>query len=282
MKKDKHITAKVIAHSVNESGDEVICIEHEHPRIIHSEWLRHREFSNAVSSSRAIPAKTMRKNIRNKMFIPWYWGKEQKGMQAHKEVHPNIKRIARISWIINGYINLGFSWWYSFLGLHKQLANRNCEYISYVKCLSQGNTFNNMIKLRLHPDAQPEFQELAYQIKEVVSKSNPELLKNGEWHTPYVTLPREQFGKYKGSYVFSSNCTLEHFKQISVSCCAQTSYRTSDTSIEKAKSIYNKLIGSDVLHASPFEFVCTPGNSGKGNLKGWNQMRHQIEEELKK
>lgn len=268
MNKDKHIIAKVIAHSVNESGDEVVCVEHEHPRIIHSEWLRHREFSNAVSSSRAIPAKTMRKNIRNKMFIPWYWGKEQKGMQAHEEVHPNIKRIARISWIINGYINLGFSWWYSFLGLHKQLANRNCEYISYVKCLSQGNTFDNMIKLRLHPDAQPEFQELAYQIKNAVSKSKPELLKEGEWHTPYVN---------------STNFyNIKDAKQVSVSCCAQTSYRTSDTSIEKAKSIYNKLIGSDVLHASPFEFVCTPGNSGKGNLKGWNQLRHQIEEEFNK
>lgn len=259
------VTAKVILDSISPEGDRITTIEHEEPRIIHSEFLRHRKFSNSVASSRAIPAKTMRKNIRNKMFIPWYWGKEKPGMQAKEEIHPFLQKVAKISWIINAYINLGFSWWYSCLGLHKQLANRNTEYISYIKVLTTSTDYDNFFELRDNELAQPEIQELAKKMKQAIQKSKPKQLNYGEWHTPYV------------DYI-KNNIPVEIATKISVSCCAQTSYRKHDETVETAIRITDKLKTSKPIHASPFEHVCTPSTGkGSGNSTGWYQMRHYIE-----
>ena len=67
--------------------------------------------------------------------------------------------------------------------------------------------------------------------------------------------------------------------KISASCCAQVSYRTLDTSIEKAIKIYNRLVESKPMHASPFEHQARPIYDMKqnvGNFKGWKQHRHEI------
>ena len=275
--KDK-VTVKVIAHSVSPTGQVAVTLEHEEPRIIHSEFLRHRLFSNSVASSRAIPVKTMRKHIRNKMFIPWYWGKEQSGMQAKEELTGVRRFLAKCIWRIGAEINLFGSMLLSAVGVHKQLANRNTEYISYIKVLTTGTSYENFFALRDHELAQPEIQELAKKMKDEIAKSKPRKLDYGQWHTPYV------------SGVTPIN--LEDAKKISVSCCAQTSYRTQDTSIEKAIKITNSLINANPMHSSPFEHVLTPvdgsmkGITGftkdvtpmSGNSVGFKQMRHLLKE----
>lgn len=253
---------KVIADSINESGDRVTTIECEYPRIIHAELLTHRVFSRNAASSRAIPVKTMLKNIWNNMFVPWYWGANQSGMQAKVQLSKPRIFVANALWRTGVCINLLGSYLLSSLGIHKQLANRNTEYASYIKTIVTSTDFDNFISLRLHPDAQPEIADLAFKIKDALTNSKPELLKEGEWHLPY--LPK---------YIPYG---IDEAKKVSVSCCAQTSYRTLDTSIEKAIRITNKLIKSKPIHASPFEHVCTPGN-GTRNLKGWIQYREEIE-----
>ena len=101
---------------------------------------------------------------------------------------------------------------------------------------------------------------------------------------------------------------LETAKMISVSCCAQVSYRKLDDSIEKARKIFDMLnIGSNVkpAHASPLEHQGTPmnvfesmpffpstweegithvrrdGSLWSGNLRGWVQLRQLIPNEAK-
>lgn len=259
-----NITVKVIADSINESGDRVTTLECEYPRIIHAELLTHRIFSRNAASSRAIPVKTMLKNIWNNKFIPWYWGANQSGMQATKELPEPNKSIVKVLWYIGICINLTGSYLLSLFGLHKQLANRNSEYCSYIKVIITSTDFSNFLALRLHPAAQPEIADLAYKIKKALDTSKPILLKEGEWHTPYIlqNLKREPY--------------TTNYKKQSVSCCAQVSYRFNDTSIDKAIRITDALSKSTPIHASPFEHVCTPG-IGKGNLKGWIQYREEIE-----
>jgi hypothetical protein len=257
-------SAKVIADSINESEDRVITLELEYPRIIHAEFLTHRVFSRNGASSRAIPVITMLKNIWNNMFVPWYWGANQPGMQASKQLSKPRIFIANALWKTGACINLLGSYFLSSIGVHKQLANRNTEYASYIKTIVTSTDFDNFINLRLHPDAQPEICDLAFKIKDALANSKPVLLKEGEWHLPYVPNWKE----YPN--------ILEELKKVSVSCCAQVSYRTNDTSIDKAIRITDKLISGDVKHSSPFEHVCTPGK-GKGNLKGWIQYREEIE-----
>ena len=255
-------TVKVIADSINESEDRVTTLECEYPRIVHSELLTHRVFSRNAASSRAIPVKTMLKNIWNNKFIPWYWGVNQSGMQAHKQLTNPKLFIVKMLWNIGICINLIGSYLLSLFGLHKQLANRNSEYCSYIKVIITSTDFSNFLALRLHPAAQPEIADLAYKIKEALENSKPILLKEGEWHTPYVKV--------------QCSDKLEQSKKVSVSCCAQVSYRTNDTSLDKAIRITDALSKSTPIHASPFEHVCTPG-IGKGNLKGWIQYREEIE-----
>jgi len=52
--------------------------------------------------------------------------------------------------------------------------------------------------------------------------------------------------------------TLEEAIKISSSCCAQASYRALDQSIKKAVGLFDRLVGGEPLHASPFEHPCTP------------------------
>jgi hypothetical protein len=255
-------TAKVVADSINENGDRVTTLELEYPRICHSEFMTHRVFSRNAASSRAIPVKTMLSNIMNNMFVPWYWGANQSGMQASKQLSKPRIFIANVLWRTGVCINLLSSYLLSFVGVHKQLSNRNTEYASYIKTIVTSTDFDNFISLRLHPAAQPEIADLAFKIKDALANSNPTLLKEGEWHTPYVKI--------------QCSDKLEQAKKVSVSCCAQVSYRTNDTSIDKAIRITDALSKSRPIHASPFEHICTPGN-GKGNLKGWIQMRQEIE-----
>ena len=260
-------SAKVIADSINESGDRVTTLELEYPRIILAEFNTHRVFSRNTASSRAIPVKTMLKNIWNNMFVPWYWGANQSGMQAKVQLSKPRIFIANALWKTGICINLLGSYLLNSVGVHKQLANRNTEYASYIKTIVTSTDYDNFINLRLHPDAQPEICDLAFKIKDALANSIPELLKEGDWHTPYV----------HSTNIIGQGFRKEQSKKVSVSCCAQVSYRTNDTSIDKAIRITDALSKSRPIHASPFEHVCTPGQ-GRGNLKGWIQYRQEIEE----
>ena len=92
--------------------------------------------------------------------------------------------------------------------------------------------------------------------------SEPCLLQAGEWHLPYIVTTHDHKGLVM--YVDSLKEThyveysLEEAQRISASCCAQVSYRNTDNSLEKADTIFDRLVTADVLHASPFEHLATP------------------------
>lgn len=116
----------------------------------------------------------------------------------------------------------------------------------------------NFFTLRDHEDAQPEILELAQRIGDTMYYSTPAHIGWGEWHTPY-----------------SDNGD----KLMSVACCASVSYKTVEgkpMSFERAGAIYDKLMGPP-LHASPFEHVATPCETGSGNFRGWRQWRKDFE-----
>ena len=140
-----------------------------------------------------------------------------------------------------------------------------------MKTILTGTQFNNFFKLRCHKAAMPEIQKLAEQMHTQYEQSVPKALWPWEWHTPYVN-----------GYDCNDPEATERAKKISVSCCAQVSYRKLDETPEKALQIFNKLIQGDVIHASAFEHVCRPLQPGEeqlGNLIGFRQYRHDIEQE---
>lgn len=276
------ITAKIIADSQAENGTRVTTFELEYPRFIHSELMTHRMLSRNSASSRAIPLKKNIEMVWNNSAMPVHWGENQKGMQAKKELDPDLQRLAKWLWIGASKVACGFAWAMDKVGLHKQIANRILEPWVHMKVVVSATDWDNFWHLRRHPDAQPEIHELANKMWEVFSKSRPEPLKMNEWHTPYVShkkLEDDSIEYYIVVNAKEKTLTLEEALQVSASCCAQVSYRLLDNSAEKAKLIYKRLVESKPVHASPFEHQATPFEyniTESGNFRGWKQHRQDI------
>ena len=310
------IVARIVADSVSEFGNRITTFELEYHRFIHAEMLTHRTFSRNAMSSRAVPVKTLIEQVRNNPATPIHWGKNQAGMQAKEEVQGKI--IANIGgiyfdttpkdlWKEVSEVAAKYAEEMSNAGLHKQVVNRLLEPFQMMKVVLTATEFDNFFWLRLDPDAQPEIQELAKCMYEAMQESEPEVLKAGEWHTPYVGHADAPHDNSEIAYcVYESGVekyiTVEEAKAISASCCAQVSYRRLDNTYEKAIGVYERLgVGGNKIHASPFESVATPmtctnisnlpegtvweegvthvdadGDFWSGNLKGFVQLRQQL------
>ena len=156
--------------------------------------------------------------------------------------------------------------------------------------------------LRDDPAAQGEIAELARKISEARKNAEVMVLNEGEWHVPFVDRFRNEYGGLE--YYGQGELTSEEAKLVSMSVCAQTSYRNSDYSLEKAIDMRSKLLDSKKVHASPSEHIAThipeyntdsgdfasimfglpegvthidrKGAMWSGNLKGFIQFRQTI------
>lgn len=299
------IQATIIADSITEFGDRMVTMELEYPRFIHSEVMTHRMLSKNAASSRAIPVKAMHENITKHTAYPVYFGKNQPGMVAGEQLDELGIEATKRLWDSARDVVISHARIMSDMGNHKQVANRIVEPFMMMKTIMSGTEWANLLWLRDHPDAQPEFQELARCISEARSRSVPVQLKGGQWHLPYVETRIEH-----GLQTFWSNgveIDLTTARTISASCCAQVSYRKNDDSIEKANKVFDMLnIGKTNVpqHVSPVEHqACamwfheptldtekwpvgyTHIDSNKrywsGNLKGWVQYRKMIPNETR-
>lgn len=262
------MSVEVICHSVSTKGKEIITLACTYPRYIHAEQLTHRQISKNSSSSRAIPVWRMLKNVLSDMAMPYYWGKNAPGMQAHEELPAYRKYLAMGIWTMACYFACFFSFLLHKLGLHKQHANRITEPFQYITVLMTATEWENYFNLRCHKDAQPEIQMLANKIKAAIAGSTPKLLKEGQWHLPYI---KEDETKKYG---------LHDLRILSSARCARVSYLTHDKKnpeYHKDVELFNKLVGSEPLHASPLEHVATPTHKGNTNFVGWKQYRKEVE-----
>jgi len=314
------ISAKIIADSVCPKGKRVITYELNYPRFIHSEFMTHRLFSRNAASSRAIPVPKMIENIRKNTAMPIHWGAHQKGMQADSEcdnkvelecyedfdnpedtplyIRTEVENTREEAWLTAREEAIRMAKDYHNAGYHKQIVNRLLEPFQFIKVVCTATEYDNFFWLRNHTDAQPEIKELAECMWEAMAKSTPNQLKIGEWHLPYVDTFRASGGDSSLEYIVGNiGVSLEDALKVSSSCCAQVSYRLTDNSLEKAEMIYDMLVESKPVHASPFEHQCTPMDSeaigldsdgvtgynnslgySSGNFFGWIQNRQLIPE----
>ncbi len=264
------ISAKIVADSINSDGNRITTYELEYHRYIHGEVMTHRLFSRNAMSSRAIPISKMIDQVESSSAVPIHWGAKQAGMQASTECDNTVldncgEPFSREDWwkfameeaIVNAEA-------FDEAGYHKQIVNRLIEPFQMMKIVLTATEFENFFWLRCDKDAQPEIQELAHLMFECREESEPELLKTGEWHTPYVEhLDRPDGSEGIAYATFDTGVerylTEEEAIAISSSCCAQVSYRNIDNSFEKAMKVYERLgVGGNKIHASPFEHVACP------------------------
>lgn len=265
------ISAKIIADSINDRDTRITTVELEYPRFIHSELMTHRVFSRNSASSRAIPIKTMLDTITANPATPIHWGKNQAGMQAKEELEQPAKVRAQSLWNEAMQSAVSLSEKMHETNVHKQIANRITEPFQHMKVVVTSTEWNNWDWLRNHPDAQPEIAALAKCIAHAREESTPSLLEHGEWHMPYVNTRRHEHGYLEYLDEEGNVISIKQAIMISASCCAQASYRKSDTSLEKAEMIYNRLIESEPCHASPVEHqaLCFDNIYTRANVLTW-------------
>lgn len=295
------IHAKIIEDSISGAGKRITTFQLLYPRFIHAELMTHRVFSRNASSSRAIPVKKMIQMVREEPAMPIHWGKNQPGMQAKEEIqHVGA---AQDIWLRAARNAANIAEEFEQIGLHKQVANRILEPFQHISVVLTATEFSNWFELRVHPDAQPEIQELATQMQELMMSSIPRSLEQYDWHLPYITeadwglarvyakrarITRDEPGKDE---------IQELLCKVSAARCCRVSYLKHDgtrSSIEDDLDLCEKLVGAKPLHASPFEHQATPDLYIKdmgaghwrypelhGNLTGWIQYRKLIEDSFK-
>lgn len=264
--------AKIICDSISKEDVRITTMQLTYPRYIHAEFMTHRVFSRNASSSRAIPtAKLIEISLRD-MVYPITWGKNQAGMQAKmEELSPADATEAEMIWdnmaeyCAEGVRRL------AELGLHKQWANRPLEWFGNITVVVTATDWDNWFELRNHPMAQPEIMELAEHMLYAMDTSVPKKLSENDWHLPYVT-PLE-----------NRSLDIDVLLKLSTARCARVSYLTQEgttPSITKDTELYDRLVGSQPIHASPAEHQAKPLINPleySGNFRGWQQHRKLIE-----
>ena len=268
------ITATVIADSLSEEGVRLTTLELVYPRFIHSEFMTHKMFSKNAASSRAIPTKRLIKMIRDTPAVPASWRMNEPGMQGHTVASDLVAHAAQQIWMRALESAIDYAMQMDALGIHKQNVNRLMEPFVHMKTLMTGVYFDNFLGLRDHEAADPTIQPLAQAVKAARVASRPALLSRGDWHLPYISA--QEF----------ATIGLAQAQKVSVARAARTSYNNVDgtqSSLESDLALYERLVGTQPIHASPAEHQATPDWKGAhsqwmnphrhANLASWQQLR---------
>lgn len=296
------ISAKTILRSRNAAAPDKILstLLLRYPCFIHAEFMTHRAFSRNAASSRAIPVKKIIDDILADTAMPIHWGKNQKGMQAAEECDTMIGLYTgpehggngvwpysrEMAWLKARDQAIEIARAFDAAGYHKQVVNRLLEPFMHITVLVSATEWSNFLELRDHPDAEPHIQMLAHDIRrELEDDSTIKTLHPGEWHLPFLS---------EEERIWLED-DLKAAKKLSVARCASTSYKTVDgfdMDLDRAVWIYDKLVTSKPIHASPLEHVAqvddwngyatTPKPYGwqrpdqHGNFVGFRQLRHMV------
>jgi len=255
------ILAQVILDSINPDGVRLTTLVVTMPKFLVAQLNTHRRLSRNSASSRAI---TIEKNIKyllDNTVTPADFGlpANGKGMQPKSSLTGTKALMAKLVWNTAKFSMVGAAWLLSKIGLHKGWTNRLLEPFVYTSVLISSTEWENFLKLRMHGDAQDAMQAVANAINDELLFSIPDTVPWGSWHLPYVGVVAEP--------------TQEQFN-VSISCCAQISFRSLDTSPEKAARVVKSLTG-EVLHLSPMEHPAKamPTYSFSNFHDGWMQYR---------
>lgn len=245
-------TATVLADSII-NGIRVTTFEVTFWRAILAEINTHRVFSRSYQSSRALPVK---RQIEMASFTPDVWRLDNPGMQPKAYADAEISEKAYAVWERARESAIAFSKELSDLGIAKEQANRLTEPFLFCRGVITSTRWENFFNLRCHTDAQYEFQILAKIMEEQLYASRP--VARG-LHLPYIQ-DIDEFGSWDAE-------TLLKKIKLSVARCARVSYKNFDgneTKWEQDLALYQKLVISRPVHASPAEHQAIHPNIADG------------------
>jgi thymidylate synthase ThyX len=291
------ITANIIADSISPEGIRLTTMQLRYPKWIHGEFMTHRVFSRNASSSRAIPVPRLIQDVLDDPAFPVRWTSNRSGMQGGEELaDPDLfhaKNFMKIA--LEDAVQCARQ--LHKLNASKQLINRVLEPFCHINVVVTATDWDNFFALRCHPMAEPHMEMLANAMRDARNESTPVPLKPGEWHLPYVSPIKElNLLPSKPEGGFDDKWAYELMVKLSVARCARVSYLTHEgktPDIAADLALYDRLVGSVPLHASPAEHQATPGmflhhlrhdkhwadSHLHGNFRGWVQFRKTLPNE---
>jgi thymidylate synthase ThyX len=293
------ISAKMILDSVSPNRIRLRTMQLRYPKFIHAELMTHRAFSRNASSSRAIPVNRLIQDVIDDTAMPLKWFSNKTGMQGGEEIVGADREFLVTEWNDARDYAVRKARRMTAANAHKQHVNRVLDPFSHINVLVTSTDWANWDALRDHDAAQPEIRELAKQIKLASEASTPMLLQPGHWHLPYVTPEDWIEATEKNGDDLIEPHQVKTLIKLSVARCARVSYMTQDgkpPQFHQDLQLYDRLIGSEPLHASPAEHQATPdiyekGTEGPraswhpdhwanptwhGNFRGWIQFRKTL------
>jgi len=286
-------SATIILDSVTPYGPEarLTSMYVVFPHMILGERNRHRGFSLSDRSSRAVPPEKLIAEVREDPAMPAKFRRRAKGMGGGEELTGGDLIWAKVMWHQAAHKAVEAAEGLLRGDLAKEIVNRPLgPYIRMHSLMTATrDIWLNFFGLRLDAAADPTIQVLAQACFAAYKSSEPKLLQPGEWHLPFVDLNEPELA---GN---SADPDQEVARYLSAARCAHLSYNDLETgkrmTVDRGLAIYDKLVGSSPIHASPLEHQATPDEyirislgmgSGwlcpkeHGNLVGWRQARKMI------
>jgi hypothetical protein len=276
------IEAKIVLDSrCMITGKRITTMQLRYPRFVHAEVMTHRVFSRNASSSRAIPVKKLIEEARTETAMPVRFGANQPGMQdkggdhdAMIKVHDSIMGHVA-AWNTAARLAADMAEAFNEAGYHKQICNRILEPFTHINVVVTSTQWANFFALRCHEDADPTMRALADAMFEARQASTVQALTRHDWHLPYISAWDRE------------NLSTQQLLISSAARCARVSYNKHDgssPSFEDDLALYEKLVSSKLVHASPLEHQAKPDPDGFsehlwGNFDGFIQFRKTISNE---
>jgi hypothetical protein len=137
--------------------------------------------------------------------------------------------------------------------------------------------------------AEIHMMEIAEAMWNAYDRSTPKILKPGQWHIPFEPEALQSIIK-TGSGIdwkdMNIDQQIEATTKVATTMAARTSYTVvgadqKELTGKRMTEIYDDLVGSDPLHASPLEHCAQQQESADyiGNFAGWKQLRKFIPNE---
>lgn len=303
-------SARVIEDSISPEGVRLTTLEVTMHRFVLAEFNTHRVFSRNSASSRAIPVTKRIDAVKEDTAYPLEWGTNQPGMQAGEAISGIEQMHAEAEWREASNRAVSKARKLNAMRVHKQIANRLLEPFSWHTVVVTSTEWNGFMEQRCSPLAQPEIRAVAEEMANALFLSKPNELGPNGWHMPYLTDEDVAWADDTAGWGRENDAeAIDLLKMISVARCARVSYLTQNGDRDPWEDIklFSRLVSASPMHASPLEHVATPcqcpthyaemvDHKGVsvfcaareykpdhlGNFRGWDQLRHTIEQGVRK
>lgn len=261
--------ASIVLDSVSPDGVRLTTMEVTIHRFVLPEFNTHRVFSRNSASSRAIPFNRLVEKVLAEDVVPLEWRGEKPGMQGGELLVKARANMSRAAWLEAREKAIFSAQALVNIGVHKSIANRLIEPFAPHTIIVTSTEWDGFWEQRISELAQPEIRVAAEAMKAAYDASIPQQVEEFGWHAPYIQ-PDE------------SDLSGELKLAVSAARCARVSYLTHEgvRDFVKDEKLFTRLVSARPPHYSPLEHVATPvvlGGVHRGNLRGWNQLRHSYE-----